>query len=233
MSTILLIDDNREIHNSLMLAARDNGYELLSAFDGVAGLEMALKSEADIIILDVMLPRTNGFALCRKIRELGCSTPVIFLTAKGDIADKGAGFDAGGDDYVVKPFLSEELFMRIQAVLRRTSASNEVSAEVQETEREDLVLDDLRIRFDRYIVEKDGVDVELTAKEFEIVRLLSSSVGSVFSREQIYDYLWNEQNPLSLDSITVLVRRIRTKIEDDPSNPRHLLTVWRVGYRLT
>jgi DNA-binding response OmpR family regulator len=192
---------------------------------------MALANTADIIILDVMLPQTNGFALCRKIRDQGCSTPIIFLTAKGDIVDKGTGFDAGGDDYVVKPFLSEELFMRVSAVLRRSSTAQatDVNSVIPHGS---LELGDLQIMYDQYLVEKNGVNVELTAKEFEIIRLLSSSVGSVFGKEQIYEYLWNEANPLSLDSITVLVRRIREKIEDDPSDPKHLLTVWRVGYRL-
>lgn len=232
MKTILLVDDNAEIHNSLGLAARDNGYKLLSAFDGSTGLAMALTAQADVIILDVMLPQTNGFSLCRKMREQGCTTPVIFLTAKGDIVDKGSGFDAGGDDYVVKPFLTEELFMRISAVLRRASASGKPNPLDECADRTDAEVGDLRIKYDQYIVEKNGVNVELTAKEFEIIRLLSSSVGSVFSKEQIYEYLWNESNPLSLDSITVLVRRIREKIEDDPSNPQHVLTVWRIGYRL-
>ena len=233
MTKVLLIDDSPEIHDSLRLAARDNGCELISAYDGASGLQMALSARADIIILDVMLPRTNGFAVCRKIREAGCTTPVIFLTAKGDIADKSSGFDAGGDDYVVKPFLSEELFMRISAVLRRTNAQKQpVATGEPEAKRADLQLDDLLIRYEQYVVEKNGVDTGLTAKEFEIIELLSSSVGSVFSREQINEYLWNEENPLSLDSITVLIRRIRTKIEDDPSNPQHLLTVWRVGYKL-
>lgn len=232
MKTILLVDDNDEIHNSLGLAARDNGYRLMSAFDGSTGLAMALTSQADVIILDVMLPQTSGFALCRKMREQGCATPVIFLTAKGDIVDKGSGFDAGGDDYVVKPFLTEELFMRISAVLRRASASGKPSPIDECADRGNIEVGDLCIKYDQYIVEKGGANVELTAKEFEIIRLLSSSVGSVFSKEQIYEYLWNESNPLSLDSITVLVRRIREKIEDDPSNPRHLLTVWRIGYRL-
>lgn len=231
MKTILLVDDNVEIHNSLGLAARDHGYKLISAFDGSTGLAMALTSQADVIILDVMLPQTNGFSLCRKMREQGCTTPVIFLTAKGDIVDKGSGFDAGGDDYVVKPFLTEELFMRISAVLRRASAGAKQNRidECADTGTADV--GDLCIKYDQYIVEKNGVNVELTAKEFEIIRLLSSSMGSVFSKEQIYEYLWNESNPLSLDSITVLVRRIREKIEDDPSSPQHLLTVWRIGYR--
>ena len=232
MKTILLVDDNAEIHNSLGLAARDNGYKLLSAYDGLTGLTMALNSQADVIILDVMLPQTNGFTLCRKMREQGCTTPVIFLTAKGDIVDKGSGFEAGGDDYVVKPFLSEELFMRISAVLRRASMSSKPNLVDELSNRGVLEVGNLRIKYDQYIVEKDDVNVELTAKEFEIIQLLSSSVGSVFSKEQIYEHLWNESNPLSLDSITVLVRRIREKIEDDPSNPQHVLTVWRIGYRL-
>lgn len=232
MKTILLVDDNAEIHNSLGLAARDNGYRLVSAFDGSTGLAMALTAQADVIILDVMLPQTNGFSLCRKMREQGCTTPVIFLTAKGDIVDKGSGFDAGGDDYVVKPFLTEELFMRISAVLRRASASDMLNHIDECADCGNVEVGDLCIKYDQYIVEKNGVNAELTAKEFEIIRLLSSSMGSVFSKEQIYEYLWNESNPLSLDSITVLVRRIREKIEDDPSNPQHLLTVWRIGYRL-
>lgn len=231
MNTILLIDDNREIHNSLTPIAAAHGYRLISAFDGLSGLTMAQSCEADIIILDVMLPQTNGFAVCRKIREAGCETPVIFLTAKSDIVDKSIGFEAGGDDYMTKPFQSEELFMRISAVLRRTQ-SHSAPIEPMRESKLDLTIGDLTIRPGQYLVEKNGVNVGLTAKEFEIVDLLSSGLGDVFSKEQIYEHLWNEANPLSLDSITVLIRRIREKIEDDPSNPTHLLTVWRIGYRL-
>lgn len=231
MNTILLIDDNREIHNSLAPIAASHGYRLISAFDGLSGLTMAQSCEADIIILDVMLPQTNGFAVCRKIREAGCETPVIFLTAKSDIVDKSIGFEAGGDDYMTKPFQSEELFMRISAVLRRTQSHSAPVEPIREP-KQDLTIGDLIIRPGQYLVEKNGVNVGLTAKEFEIVDLLSSGLGDVFSKEQIYEHLWNEANPLSLDSITVLIRRIREKIEDDPSNPTHLLTVWRIGYRL-
>lgn len=231
MNTILLIDDNREIHNSLKPIAAAHGYTLISAYDGPTGLAMAQTSNADIIILDVMLPQSNGFTVCRKIREAGCDTPVIFLTAKSDIVDKSIGFEAGGDDYMTKPFQSEELFMRISAVLRRTGSRN-AQQEPSKEPRQDIVIGDLTLRPGQYLVEKNGQNVGLTAKEFEILHLLSSSVGDVFSKEQIYEHLWNEANPLSLDSITVLVRRIREKIEDDPSNPTHLLTVWRIGYRL-
>ena len=129
MTTILLIDDSPEIHDSLRLAAQKNGYELISAYDGRTGVQLALTSSADIIILDVMLPHENGFDLCREIRSKGSATPVIFLTAKGDLVDKGEGFAAGGDDYVVKPFLSEELFMRISAVLRRSESALEAYEE--------------------------------------------------------------------------------------------------------
>ena len=132
---------------------------------------------------------------------------------------------------MTKPFQSEELFMRISAVLRRTG-SCKTSTEASTKSRQDVVIGDLTLRPSQYLVEKNGRNVGLTAKEFEIVHLLSSSVGDVFSKEQIYEHLWNESNQLSLDSITVLVRRIREKIEDDPSNPTHLLTVWRIGYRL-
>ena len=231
MKTILLIDDNHEIHNSLRPIAAAHGYTLSSAYDGPTGMAMAQSGDADIIILDVMLPQSNGFTVCRKIREAGCDTPVIFLTAKSDIVDKSIGFEAGGDDYMTKPFQSEELFMRISAVLRRTG-SCKTSTEASTKSRQDVVIGDLTLRPSQYLVEKIGRNVGLTAKEFEIVHLLSSSVGDVFSKEQIYEHLWNESNQLSLDSITVLVRRIREKIEDDPSNPTHLLTVWRIGYRL-
>lgn len=231
MNSILLIDDNREIHNSLKPIAAAHGYVLISAYDGFSGLSLAQNGDVDIIILDVMLPQSNGFVVCRKIREAGCDTPVIFLTAKSDIVDKSIGFEAGGDDYMTKPFQSEELFMRISAVLRRTG-SRKTQRESSKDSKQDVIIGDLTLRPSQYLLEKNGQNAGLTAKEFEIMHLLSSSVGDVFSKEQIYEHLWNESNPLSLDSITVLVRRIREKIEDDPSNPTHLLTVWRIGYRL-
>ena len=162
MNNILLIDDNREIHNSLRPIAAAHGYSLLSAYDGLSGLSMAQSCGADIIILDVMLPQSNGFALCRKIREAGCDTPVIFLTAKSDIVDKSIGFEAGGDDYMTKPFQSEELFMRISAVLRRTG-SQKAKPEPPKENKQDVVLGDLVLKPSQYLVEKHGENVGLTA----------------------------------------------------------------------
>ena len=228
---VLIVEDDVRLAQALAHILAENGYQTDVVHDGASGLAYAECGDYDVIILDVMLPQSNGFALCRKIREAGCDTPVIFLTAKSDIVDKSIGFEAGGDDYMTKPFQSEELFMRISAVLRRTG-SQKAKPEPPKENKQDVVLGDLVLKPSQYLVEKHGENVGLTAKEFEILHLLSSSLGDVFSKEQIYEHLWNESNPLSLDSITVLVRRIREKIEDDPSNPVHLLTVWRIGYRL-
>ena len=226
---VMLIDDDKGVHVLMRRIIEDAGYRYCAAYDGESGLKMLDEEHPDLLLLDVMMPGMNGFDVCTKIREQGRRIPIIFLSAKGDIVDKSIGFKAGGDDYVVKPFSPDELLLRIEAHLRRHKSdlafAKAVSREGSNKTGE------LEIFFNRYEVRLRGEPVDLTAKEFEILALLASSPGQVFTRNQIYEHIWGRDSSVDENSITVFMRKIREKIEDNPSQPKYLLTVWRVGYK--
>ena len=227
---ILAVDDEENILLMIKHIAEKDGYEFYSARDGETALAMAKAEKPDLIVLDVMMPGMNGFQVCEQIRKRDGKTPIIFLSAKGDIVDKSIGFNAGGDDYVVKPFNPWELSLRMGAFLRRVK--REGQPEQSYLEREDsLVLGDLEIFFNRYEVKLRGETIGLTSKEFEILALLASHPGQVFTRQQILEHIWGDDSGADSNSITVFMRKIREKIEDDPGSPRYLLTVWRIGYK--
>jgi len=222
---ILLADDEIRIHTVVQRICEDDSHEIVSAYDGVEALEMYREELPDLVILDVMMPRMDGFKVCRKLRDEKASVPVIFLSAKGDIVDKGVGFDAGGDDYLVKPFSPEELSMRIKAHLRRQQRSTD-RARIDAVEYEDLALDCVKRK-----VFKNGELIDLTPKEFDILSLLACNKGEIFTRDQLTVEIWGEEYTGEILGIAVYIRRIREKIEDDPSKPTYLQTVWREGYR--
>lgn len=226
---VMLIDDDKGVHVLMRRIIEDAGYRYCAAYDGESGLKMLADEHPDLLLLDVMMPGMNGFDVCTKIREQGRRIPIVFLSAKGDIVDKSIGFKAGGDDYVVKPFSPDELLLRIEAHLRRHK-SDLAFAKAVSREGSNKT-GDLEIFFNRYEVRLRGKPVELTAKEFEILALLASSPGQVFTRNQIYEHIWGRDSGVDENSITVFMRKIREKIEDNPSQPKYLLTVWRVGYK--
>ncbi len=222
---ILLADDEQRIHSIVSRIADDEGYELVSAYDGAQVLEVFEAEAPDLVILDVMMPRMDGFQVCRKLRERGAIVPVIFLSAKGDIVDKGVGFDAGGDDYMVKPFSTEELAMRIAAHLRRQKRTLDVA-------HEDVVeLGELCVDVRKRKVFKRGAIVDMSPKEFDILALLAVNKGDILTREQLTVQIWGEEYAGETLGVAVYIRRIREKIEDNPSKPRYVQTVWREGYR--
>lgn len=238
---VMLIDDDPGIHESLRDLVEEEGYEFCGALSGKEGLRLLDQERPDLLLLDVMMPGMNGFDVCRQMRDEGRRIPVIFLTAKNDIVDKSTGFKAGADDYVTKPFIADELLLRIDAHVRRhrddmqhaLEREADAAAEAAALARPDRVaVGDLEVLFDRYEVRLRGEVVPLTAKEFEILSLLAESPGEVFTRRRIYEHLWGETAEVDENSITVFMRKIREKIEDNPSEPRYLLTVWRVGYKL-
>lgn len=238
---VMLIDDDPGIHESLRDLVEEEGYEFCGALSGKEGLRLLDQERPDLLLLDVMMPGMNGFDVCRQMRDEGRRIPVIFLTAKNDIVDKSTGFKAGADDYVTKPFIADELLLRIDAHVRRhrddmqhalvheADAAAEVAAHARPGR---VAVGDLEVLFDRYEVRLRGEVVPFTAKEFEILSLLAESPGEVFTRRRIYEHLWGEAAEVDENSITVFMRKIREKIEDNPSEPRYLLTVWRVGYKL-
>lgn len=236
MAKIMLIDDDESMRVLIEQLMHRAGYDFCCAANGLDGLDMLRRERPDLLILDVMLPDVNGFEVCETIRAEGRKVPVMLLTAKGDIVDKSVGFKAGADDYLVKPFHSEELVLRVAAHLRRRDRAGEdraVAAGAGGRSREAFRVGDLEINFGKYDVRLRGEQVALSSREIELLELLASDAGSVFTRDQIMEHVWGDRDAADPSSITVFVRKIREKIEDDPSKPRYLVTVWRVGYKLT
>ena len=222
MTKVMLVDDDASMQVLIEQIVRRGGYDFCCAGNGADGLEMLRAERPDFLILDVMLPDINGFEICE----------IIFLTAKGDIVDKSIGFKAGADDYLVKPFQPEELLLRLNAHLRRRERDRERQHEGRDRRPEAFSVGDLEIRFGKYEVRMRGEVVALSSREIELLELLASDPGAVFTRDQILEALWGSKEAADPNSITVMVRKIREKIEDDPSKPRYLVTIWRVGYKL-
>ena len=222
---IMLIDDEESMRILMKHILTECGYEFVSACEGQEGLSMIAHEKPDIIILDVMMPIMSGFQVCRKIREAGIIVPIIFLSAKSDIIDKEEGFEAGGNDYIAKPFDHRELVLRIKAHLRQfKSVSTRVVGHI--------AFGEIDIDIKRHRITVRGVPVDLTAKEFRIMVILASQPGGVFTREQIVEKAWGSEFIAETSSLPVIIRRIREKIEKDPSRPEYLKTVRGVGYKL-
>ena len=225
---ILLVDDEPSIERALRTLVEDAGYEFVYAEDGYQALRVVEAEKPNLIVMDVMMPRLDGFAACRELRVRGVTAPIIFLSAKGDIVDKGVGFAAGGDDYMVKPFDPRELLMHIEAHLRRASMGAAPVVEPGEVlQVGSLVLDTGRFR-----LTKAGEHIPLTPKEFKILFALASRPGIVLSREQLVEEAWGKEFVGETSSITVFIKKLRSKIEDDPAEPRIIQTVWGIGYKL-
>ncbi|MDR1014985.1 MAG: response regulator transcription factor [Coriobacteriales bacterium] len=224
---ILLIDDEESIRRLVASLMADAGHTFLYAEDGFKALSVVEDDCPALIIMDVMMPRMDGFTACREIRKRGIAVPVIFLSAKGDIVDKGVGFEAGGDDYIVKPFDPRELLMHIEAHLRRAQMAPMGIVE------QDTVLHAGHFVLDtgRFRATKDGEVLSLTVKEFRILHALAGNPGMVLSREQLVEAAWGKEFVGETSSITVFIKKLREKIEDDPSNPCIIQTVWGLGYR--
>jgi DNA-binding response OmpR family regulator len=222
MTTVLVVDDEATIREIVVKYLKRDGYRTLEAADGDRARELIDSERPDLVVLDVMIPGTDGLELCRRIRA-GSHLPVIMLTARGEESDRIVGLELGADDYVTKPFSPRELAARVRTVLRR--------AEPVGTQEEQLAFDGLVIDSSTRLVTKKGEPLRLTAREFELLWFLASHAQRVFSREQLMRRVWGYSAALDTGTVTVHVRRLREKIEDDPSRPRHLETVWGVGYR--
>lgn len=227
---IMAADDEENILLMIKHIVLKDGYEFCSVSSGEAVLAQMEVEKPDLVILDVMMPGLNGFQVCEQIRKRKKKIPIIFLSAKGDIVDKSIGFNAGGDDYIVKPFDPLELSLRIGALIRRVHGEEDMETSYLEREGS-AVFDDLEFFFNRYEVKRRGVNVGLTSKEFEILALLASHAGQVFTRQQILEHIWGDDSGADSNSVAVFIRKIREKIEEDPAKPKYLLTVWRVGYK--
>ena len=228
---ILIADDERDICEAVRKIVERAGHTCFAVLDGALAMEAFERERPDVVILDVMMPEVNGFELCRQLRERDARVPIIMLSAKSDIVDKGVGFAAGCDDYIAKPFNSQELAMRIEAQLRRARLAT-AGDEVPRRNRSVVRLGDMEVRLKRNEVLVHGRYVNLTPKEFQIIAFLANHAGEVFSAQDIMANVWGEAYRPDSASIAVFVRKIRSKIENDPAKPRYLQTVWREGYRL-
>jgi DNA-binding response OmpR family regulator len=221
---LLIIDDERPMRTALADALAGEGYRVLTAADGQEGLDRALAEKPDLILLDLMMPRLDGFTLCAELRRLGHAVPVLMLTAKGQIEDRVKGLDAGADDYLVKPFSTEELLARVRALLRRSQKALKPLRT--------LTLGDVRLDFAQQQAWRGRKPLHLTAKEFAILRLLAEAEGEVVSRDRFLDAVWGYTAFPTTRTVDMHIATLRAKIEKHPDKPRFIHTVHGVGYRL-
>lgn len=221
---ILVVDDEKPIVEILKVNLIKNGYKVIEAYDGEEAVRKAEECDPDLILLDVMLPKMDGFAVCKKIREKS-STPIIMLTAREEEVDKVLGLELGADDYMTKPFGLRELLARVKANLRRTNAASSA-----QDMPDVLTFGDLSIMPERYEVTKNGKVIDLTFREFELLKFLATQKGKIFSRESLLNKVWDYEFYGDVRTVDVTVRRLREKIEDEPSQPKFIMTKRGVGY---
>lgn len=221
---VLVVDDEKLIVKGIRFSLEQEGMEVSCAYDGEEALNMAKENEYDIILLDIMLPRMNGLEVCQQIREFS-SVPIVMLTAKGEDMDKILGLEYGADDYITKPFNILEVKARIKAIMRRASKSEPKEEKAKVVQVGDLKLDCESRRV--FIGQKE---VNLTAKEFDVLELLVYNPNKVYSRENLLNIVWGYEYPGDVRTVDVHIRRLREKIETNPSDPKYVHTKWGVGY---
>ena len=224
MERLLIIEDEAPMRTALADLLAAEGYRVLTAADGASGLRRALDEKPDLILLDIMLPRLDGFALCAELRRLSNPVPVLMLTAKGQVEDRVTGLDAGADDYLVKPFSTEELLARVRALLRRVQKQTRTPAR--------LKLGEIEIDLARQTAMRGRKPVHLTPKEFAMLRLLAGAEGEPVTRERFLDVVWGYTAFPTTRTVDNHVASLRAKLEPDPDEPRWLKTVHGVGYKL-
>ena len=224
MAKILIVDDEKLIVKGIRFALLQEGWEVDCAYDGEEGLNMARESEYDIVLLDIMLPKINGLEVCQQIREFS-DMPIIMLTAKGDDMDKIMGLEYGADDYVTKPFNILEVKARMKAIMRRSGKKEDEGA------GENMILSgDLKLDTENERLYVAGKEINITAREFDVLLLLVNNPNKVYSRDKLLELVWGKDYPGDARTVDVHIRRLREKIEENPSNPRYVQTKWGVGY---
>jgi len=223
MSRILVIEDEAAILRGLKDNLAAESYEVITAADGAEGYRLSQEGKPDLIILDLMLPKLSGYEICRKLRAESSHVPILMLTARGDEADRILGLDIGADDYVSKPFSVRELLARVRALLRR---SDPHSAGVEQ-----LTFSDVVVNFPQFEARKRGQPVEMTPKEFGVLQYLAARTGKVVRREKLLEEVWGYENYPTTRTVDNHIASLRAKLEEDPAEPRHLLTVHGVGYK--
>ena len=224
MSLVLIVEDDPAILRGLDYNLRLDRYEVLTASDGETGYRLAMQRKPDLAILDLMLPKMSGFEICRKLREEGFSMPILVLTARGEEEDRVLGLDLGADDYVTKPFSIREVLARVRALLRRAYPPLSLPEEVR--------FDDVVVDFMRYEAMKGGSLVEMTRKEFGVLRLLAAKVGQVVTRDDLLNEVWGMENFPVTRTVDNHVALLRAKLEKNPSEPRRFITIHGLGYKI-
>lgn len=223
---ILVVDDERLLVKGIKFNLENEGYTVDTAYDGLAAVEMAKSENYGVIILDLMMPKLDGLQACMRIREKS-TVPIIMLTAKGEDSDKLVGFECGADDYLTKPFNILELKARVRALLRRSSIQQSAAATEKgaRIERDGLTIDP-----ERRCAFRDGIEINLTVKEFDLIALLMRNPGKVYSRESLLDLVWGYEYQGDIRTVDVHIRRLREKLEVDPAKPNYIITKWGIGY---
>ena len=226
MAKILVVDDEASIVTMLAYNLKKEGYDVVTAEDGEVALEKFESEKPDLLLLDIMMPKMDGYEVCRKIREKS-NVPIIMLTARADEVDKVVGLEMGADDYVTKPFGNRELIARVKANLRRSDIAPVTN---NEKDGNNQVYGDLNIDFDRYEVTKRGEVINLTLREFELLTFLATQTPTIFTRENLLEKVWGYEYFGDVRAVDVTIRRLKEKIEDDPSKPKYIVTKRGVGY---
>jgi|SRR6056297_3454936 len=227
--SILVVEDNKDLVNLLEINLSDEGYNVQTAMDGEAAIQAFQQTKPSLIILDVMLPKMDGFDVCKQIRSQDKQVPILMLTAKSEEVDKVLGLEIGADDYMTKPFSIREFLARVKAILRRANRSSSKSEKNDEKlSYKDLVADPNKRR-----VTLRGESIELTSKEYDLLLLFFSNPGKAYSREELLNVVWGYSYEGYSHTVNSHINRLRSKIEDDPSDPDYIKTVWGVGYRFT
>jgi two-component system alkaline phosphatase synthesis response regulator PhoP len=221
---ILIIEDEPDLIKGLKLNLSDEGFDVDWAADGIEGLRKAVEEAPDLIILDIMLPEMDGLEVCRKLRQKYISIPIIMLTAKGEEIDKVVGLEIGADDYITKPFSIRELIARIKARLRHAESEKESIPEL-------FSFGDIEIDFARYKIRRKGKELDVTSLEMDILKYFITHSGEVVSRNDLLDKIWGYENYPTTRTIDNHILKLRKKIEDDPSHPRYIISVYGGGYR--
>ena len=219
---VAVIEDDESVRTSLVLNLQHEGFGVVTASDGEAGLELVEAENPDLIILDVMMPKKDGLQTCKELREAGNSTPLILLTARSAEVDKVLGLDLGADDYLAKPFGMRELIARVKALLRRTQTTEEIDK---------IHFNDVSIDFKAYKAERGHEPLELSAREYRLLRYLVAKRGSVVTRDELLDEVWGYNSYPSTRTVDNHIARLRQKIEPNSNDPQHILTVHGVGYK--
>ena len=225
---VLIVEDNNDISHLVSIHLADLNYAFDIADDGRKGLTLALTDNYDLIILDLMLPEIDGIQVCRECRAQNINTPILMLTAKSSELDRVLGLEIGADDYLTKPFSIRELMARVNAIFRRADSMVKSTAE---PESDELVIGKLLLDSSRRKVDFDGQNIELTAKEFDLLWYFAHNPGRVFTRTQLLDRIWGYSHDGYEHTVNSHINRLRSKFEKDPANPEYILTVWGVGYK--